>query len=78
MKALLIQQKVSKALFDPSKLPTLTKDEKDEMCEIAYCSIILHLDDNVLRRVNKIEKVRDLWAKIEELYKPNTLTKKIF
>lgn len=61
MKALLTQQKVVKALLDPSKLPTaMIKDERDEMSEITHSSVILHLVDNVLRRVSKIENVRDL------------------
>lgn len=79
MKVLLVQQKVAKALLELGKLPaTLTKDEKEEMCGIAYSSIILHLVDNVLRRVSKIENVSELWVKLEELYMPKTLTNQIY
>lgn len=62
MKVLLVQQKVAKALEDPSKLPTnMTDAEKSEMHEIAYTTIILHLADNVnLRRVSSIENMSDL------------------
>lgn len=79
MKALLLQQKVAKALLDPSMLPTtMTAEQKDEMYEIVFSSIILHLSDNVLRRVSKIEKVTKIWAKLERLYLPKTLTNKIY
>lgn len=68
MKALLTQQKVAKILFDPSKLPpNLTDYDKEEMQDIAHSTIILHLSDNVLRRVGKIDKAVELWAKLEEL-----------
>lgn len=79
MKALLVQQKVAKALLDPSKLPqSLSDSEKEEMQEIAHSLIILHLADNVLRRVSKIEKADALWAKLDELYMPKTLTNKLY
>lgn len=79
MKALLVQQKVAKALLDPGKLPVnLTEDEKEAMHEIAYSSIILHLYDNVVWRVSKVEKVIDLWEKLEELYMPKTVSNKIY
>lgn len=79
MEALLVQQKVAKALLDPSKLPTtLSELEKEEIHDIAYSTIILHLSDNVLRRVSKILKVKELWSKLEELYMPKTLTNIIF
>lgn len=79
MRALLVQQKVAKALLDPGKLPaSMSNAEKEKMQEIAHSSIILHLADNVLRRVNKIEKVADLWAKLDELYMPKTLSNKLY
>lgn len=79
MTTFLVQQKLSRALLDPSKLPTtMTELEKEELHDLAFSSIILHLADNVLRRVSKINKVRDLWAKLEELYMPKTLTNIIF
>lgn len=79
MKALLTQQKVAKVLLDPSKLPAnLTDDDKEEMREITHSTIILHLSDNVLRRVGKIEKVTELWSKLEELYMPKSLSSKIY
>lgn len=57
---------------------TMTAEQKDEMYEIVFSSIILHLSDNVLRRVSKIEKVTKIWAKLERLYLPKTLTNKIY
>lgn len=48
------------------------------MADIACSSIIVYLCDNVLRRVSKIEKVIELWAKLEELYMPKTLTNKMY
>lgn len=79
MTAFLVQQKLAKALLDPSKLlASMSDSEKEDMHDLAYSSIILHLADNVLRRVSKIDKVRELWAKLEELYMPKTLTNIIF
>lgn len=57
MKVILIQQKVAKALIDPGTLPdSVIEAKKEEMVDIAYSSIILHVSDNVLRRVSKIKK----------------------
>lgn len=80
MKVLLVQQKVAKALEDPSKLPTnMTDAEKSEMHEIAYTTIILHLADNVnLRRVSSIENMSDLQTKLDEFYMSKSLTNKTY
>lgn len=56
----------------------MSEGERVEMCEIAHSSIILHLADNVLRRVGKIEKVDELWEKLEELYMPKSLSSQIY
>lgn len=59
--------------------PNLTEADKEEMREIAHSSIILHLSNNLPRRVGKIEKLTDiLWAKLEELYMPKSLSTKIY
>lgn len=79
MKALLVQQKVSKALDAPSKLPTSMSDaEKAEMAKIAYSTVILYLADNVLRRVSAIDNVSDLWTKLDELFLSKSLANKIY
>ncbi|XP_022157856.1 uncharacterized protein LOC111024471 isoform X3 [Momordica charantia] len=61
MKALLVQQKVAKALDDPSKLAgAKTAEEIVELQEIAFSSIILHLADNVLRKIHDAKTAREL------------------
>ncbi|XP_022157855.1 uncharacterized protein LOC111024471 isoform X2 [Momordica charantia] len=60
MKALLVQQKVAKALDDPSKLAgAKTAEEIVELQEIAFSSIILHLADNVLRKIHDAKTARE-------------------
>lgn len=78
MTALLAQSKAEKALEGPWRLPeSMSKEEKDEKCELAYSTIMLHLSDNVLRRVSEIENVAQLWSKLESMYMSKSLTNKI-
>lgn len=54
MRAILVLQRVVKALDDPNTYPAKLKAKPDEileMNEIAYNSIILHLSDNIVRKV---------------------------
>ena len=77
MRAVLIQQKVGKAL-DEAYPTTWNDDKKKEIDEIAYSTIILLLLDNVLRKVDDTKTTADLWKKLESLFLVTTLPNKIF
>ena len=77
MKVVLIQQKVGKAL-DEMYPTTWNDDKKKEIDEIAYNTIILHLYDNVLRKVDDTKTTTELWKKLESLFLVTTLPNKIF
>lgn len=77
MRGVLVQQKVSKAITD--EFPdTMTDDQKEESDELAYTSIILHLSDQVLRKVGKHDTAKALWDELEKLYIPKSLPNKLF
>ena len=63
MKAVLIQQKVAKAI-DNTYTAGLLDDKKKEMDEIALSTIILHLLDNVLRKVDYMQTTTVMWKKL--------------
>lgn len=77
MKGILVQQKVSKAI-DNSFSATLTAEEKENLDELAYTSIILHLSDAVLRKVGKLKTTKELWEKLEEFYVSRSTPNKLF
>ena len=77
MKAVLIQQKVGKAL-DESYPTVWTEDKKKEVDEIAFSTIILHLLDRVLRKVDDATSTSDIWTKLEKLFLVKSLPNKIF
>lgn len=68
MKKILVQQKVSKAI--DGKFPTnLTEvQNEEEYEELVYISIILHLSDTVLRKIGKLDYIKELWQKLDNLY----------
>ncbi|MDV3183834.1 MAG: hypothetical protein Q8847_02655 [Sweet potato little leaf phytoplasma] len=79
MRALLVQEKVSKALDDPATHPpTMTAAEKEEMLETAYSTIILYLADNVLRQVHEAKLALEVWSKLDALYLTRSLTNKLY
>ncbi|KAI9186582.1 hypothetical protein LWI28_018815 [Acer negundo] len=79
MKAILVQQKCAKALGGEKDLPaTLSADEKQELKELAYSTIILNLTDNVLRQVNDEDTAAKVWNKLESLYMTKSLSGKIY
>lgn len=56
IRAVLKQQKASKAILDPADLPqTITDAENETMKEIAYKTIILNLSDSILRQVIELK-----------------------
>ena len=77
MRAVLIQQKVGKVL-DDSYQTTWNEDKKKEVDEIAFSTIILHLLDSILRKVDEAKSTAELWKKLEALYMVKTLPNKIF
>jgi hypothetical protein len=66
MKALLVQQGLSKAL-DEALLATLIEPQKTEIMEKAHSTIQLYLSDEVLRKVEKEDTASKLWLKLENL-----------
>ena len=76
MKIVLIQQKVGKALDE--LYPTAWTEDKKKEDEIAFSTIILHLSDNILRKVDEVKSTAELWKKLEQLYLVKSLPNKIF
>lgn len=77
MKGIIVQQKVSKAI-DDSFSETLTAAEKENLDELAYTSIILHLSDAVLRKVGKLKTTKELWEKLQSLYLLKSTPNKLY
>lgn len=79
MYALLVQQKVSKALAESDAKPDkMTDEDFAEMKEIAFSTIIMYLADNVLRQVNDQTTAKEVWAKLDEIYLTKSLTNKLY
>ena len=69
MRAILVQQKCTRALGGEKDLPEkLSQKENEDMMELAYSTIILNLVDNVLRKVEKEYTAANIWLKLESLY----------
>ncbi|TXG48538.1 hypothetical protein EZV62_024413 [Acer yangbiense] len=79
MKAILVQQKCVKALEEEKDLPiSLSAEEKQDLLETAYSTIILNLADNVLRQVNDEDTAAKVWIKLESFYMNKSLSGKIY
>ncbi|PON82264.1 hypothetical protein TorRG33x02_219660 [Trema orientale] len=79
MRAVLIQQKYTKALGDGSDFPELTKTaDKQEVYETAYSLLILNLADNVLTQVDEEDSALKIWNKLDSLYMTKSLSNKIY
>lgn len=79
MYAILVQQKVAKALSGEIKLPdSLTEDQKADMMDLAFSSLTLHLDDKVLREVASEKSAAGIWSKLEHLYMTKSLQDRIY
>lgn len=76
MRAVLVQFKVAKAV-DNSYAVTLLDDKKSEIDEIAMSTIILHLSDNVIRKVDDVKTTAQMWLKLEQLYLVKSLRNRI-
>lgn len=78
MKAILVQQKISKAL-DELYPYTINDKKKVRMSEIAYSSLILHFLDSILRIVEDCKTTSIVSAKLDKLYLvKSSLTKSIY
>nr|XP_048335972.1 uncharacterized protein LOC125423968 [Ziziphus jujuba var. spinosa] len=70
MKAVLVKEGLDVALEGKEHLPeTMDVREKRELLKKAYSSIILGLEDKVLREVSKETTVADVWRVLEESFK---------
>ncbi|KAL5564372.1 hypothetical protein UlMin_027536 [Ulmus minor] len=79
LRAIMMQLKVDMALAEKPELPaTMTRFEKSEMFKTAYSTLFLHLSDNVLRQVDGLEIIAEIWKKLEELYLVKSLPNKIY
>ena len=76
MKAVLVQQKVAKAI-DNTYTAGLSDNKKKEMDEIALSTIILHLSDGILRKVDDMHTTSTIWKMLEELYLVRSLLDRI-
>ncbi|TXG60670.1 hypothetical protein EZV62_015243 [Acer yangbiense] len=56
----------------------MSANEKQELKELAYITIILNLADNVLRQVNDEDTIAKIWNKLESLYMTKSLSGKIY
>lgn len=72
-----VKQKISKAITQ--EYPTImTIDQRNKVDERAYTLIILHLFNQVLGKVEKLDTAKALWDKLEELYLVKSLPNKLF
>ena len=81
LKEVFVQQRVARAIEDPSKWPEDFKkktDEIEEMNSLAYSTIYLHLSYIVMRQVTSITTPLGLWKKLDELYAIKNLPNKIY
>lgn len=77
MKCIFIQQRVFKNI-DESYAATDTTNKRIEMNELAMSALILNLSDSVLRKVEDIDYVKDLWKKLNDLFTETSLSCKMF
>lgn len=79
IKALLVQQKVAKALDKKIDLfATLKPEEIEEMKDIAFSTIILYLAVNVLRQINDAKSANVVWTQLNAIYLTKSLTNKLY
>ena len=79
MRALLVQQGLSKSLKGIEALPTtMYNEENDELMEKAHSTILLCLGNEVLHEVAKENMATKLWLKLESLYMTKSLTNRLY
>ena len=78
MKAVLVKEGLAAALDGADKLPTtLSAEEKKQLLEKAFSSLILGLGDKVLREVKKETTASGIWGKLETLYMSKAVPNRI-
>uniref|UniRef100_A0A803NU45 Uncharacterized protein n=1 Tax=Cannabis sativa TaxID=3483 RepID=A0A803NU45_CANSA len=77
LKEILVHQKVAKVLGDAKLLSEKKDKEVVEMEEMAYYTIIMHLSNNVRRKLTNIVTTKGIWEKLEELYLKPSISSKI-
>ncbi|TXG55667.1 hypothetical protein EZV62_020923 [Acer yangbiense] len=78
MKAVLVKEGLAAALEDAENLPeTMKEEEKKDLLEKAYSSLILGLGDKVLREVIKETTAARIWTKLEALYMSKAVPNRI-
>ncbi|BBN12132.1 hypothetical protein Mp_5g17630 [Marchantia polymorpha subsp. ruderalis] len=79
MKAILVQMKISKAIDTEAKhAESVTAEDKVEMNELAYSTIVMYLGDKVLREVANEKTAIGVWAKLQSLYMKKFLSRRIY
>ena len=73
MRAILVQQKVAKALGGEQEMPsTMTDEQKQDIQEFLYMA------DNFLRQVDDQDATTKVWLKLEQLHTTESLANKIY
>ena len=79
MRAILVHMKVAKALQGEKALPVMMNaEEKSDVMELAYSTLILYLGDKVMREVAKETTAAGIWSKLESLYMTKSITNRIY
>lgn len=77
MRALLLQQRCAGAL-DGTWAAEISAYRRQELDEIAWSTIFLHLSDSVIRKAGKTTDTQALWTKLESLYLTKTMPNKCY
>ena len=79
MRALLVQQRLSKVLKGiEALLTTMSDEENDELMEKTHSAILLRLGNEVLREITNDDIVAKLWLKLESLHMTKSLTNRLY
>ncbi|KAI5659465.1 hypothetical protein M9H77_28258 [Catharanthus roseus] len=79
VKAILVQNKIAPAICTLYKYPeSWTGEILAKKLSDAHSCVTLHLKDNVLREINKIDNAYEIWTKLEKLYLGKFLSNKIY
>ena len=79
MRALLVQQRLSKVLKGiEALLTTMSDEENDELMEKTHSAILLRLGNEVLREITNEDIVAKLWLKLESLHMTKSLTNRLY
>ena len=77
LKGIPVHQRVSKVLGDEKLLAEKKPKEIAEMEEMAYYTIIMHLSNNVRRKLVAEKTAKEIRNKLDELYMKPSISSKI-